>query len=326
MMALHRTLFLAVTLAWTCGLVHAQVSPAAISAPNKPEAASVWSENVGQEPVGAGDLIYLSVSGAPELSRSYRVSPEGKLDLPLLHEDLTVAGLTPRQIGNSIADALVRDKMLTEPIIFVAVLEYRSRQVSIVGAVKSPVIVQAVGEFRVLDALARAQGLSPEAGPEIIVSGLRTENGTPQTVHLSVKDLMSGEEESKNLLLHGGEEIRVPEAPKIYVVGNVKMPGSYPLNDLGGSTVLKALALTQGALPFSSKWAYVYRVAGGTGGRKEIPVPLKDIMRRKAPDMSLMANDILYVPENAKAHLGATVLDRIGGFGSNVGSSLVIWH
>jgi polysaccharide export outer membrane protein len=49
-------------------------------------------------------------------------------------------------------------------------------------------------------------------------------------------------------------------------------------------------------------------------------------MHRKAPDMSLMANDILYVPENAKAHLGATVLDRIGGFGSNVGSSLVIWH
>ena len=325
-MLLHRTLFLAVTLAWTCGLAHAQVSPAAISGPNKPEAASVWSENVGQEPVGAGDLIYLSVSGAPELSRSYRVSPEGKLDLPLLHENLTVAGLTPRQIGNSIADALVREKMLMEPIIFVAVLEYRSRQVSIVGAVKSPVIVQAVGEFRVLDALARAQGLSPEAGPEIIVSGPRAENGMPETVHLSVKDLMSGEDESKNLLLHGGEEIRVPEAPKIYVVGNVKMPGSYPLNDLGGSTVLKALALTQGALPFSSKWAYVYRVAGGTGGRKEIPVPLKDIMHRKAPDMSLMANDILYVPENAKAHLSATVLDRIGGFGSNVGSGLLIWH
>jgi polysaccharide export outer membrane protein len=326
MMARNRALFLAATLALTCGMAQAQVSPAAIRMPNTPEAASVWSENIGQEPVGAGDLIYLSVSGAPELSRSYRVSPEGKLDLPLLDGDLIVTGFTPSQIGNSITSALVRNKMLTEPIVSVAVLEYRSRQVSVVGAVKNPVIVQAVGEFKVLDAIARAQGLSPEAGPEIIVSGLKTENGTREMVHLSVKDLMSGEDESKNFLLHGGEEIRVPEAPKIYVVGNVKMPGSYPLNDLGGSTVLKALAITQGTLPFSAKSAYVYRVAVGTAERKEIPVPLRDILLRKAPDMSLMANDILYVPENAKAHLSASVLDRITGFGGNVGSSLIIWH
>lgn len=325
-MAGYRSFMLLAILALTCSLARGQSSPSAVTGPSPSETAMVWSGNLGQEPVGVGDLVYLSVAEAPELSRSYRVSTEGKLDLPLLHEDIMVAGLTPAQIGNSVTYALVRGKVLMEPVVSVAVLEYRSRQVSVVGAVKTPIIVQAVGVFRVLDALARAQGLSPEAGPEVIVSGIRTENGERETVHLSVKELMSGADESKNLLLHGGEEIRVPEAPKVYVVGNVKMPGSYPMNELGGSTVFKVLAVTQGTLPFSASWAYIYRIVDGTTGRKEIPVPLKDILHRKAPDITLMANDILYVPDNPKAHMSAAVLDRIAGFGSNVGSGLIVWH
>lgn len=271
-------------------------------------------------------MIYLSVSGSPELSRSYRVSPEGQVSLPLLKESIAVAGMDPSQIGKSVTDALVREQVLTEPIVSVAVLEYRSRRVSIVGAVKSPVIVQAVGNFRLLDAITRAQGLAPEAGPEIIVSGSGGENGTGELVRISVKDLMSGNDESKNILLHGGEEIRVPEAAKLYVVGNVKMPGAYPLTEMGGSTVLKVLAVTQGTLPYSSKSAYVYRLLDGTSARKEIPIPLRDILHRKAPDVALQANDILYIPENSAAHLSASVLERIAGFGSTVGSGRLVYY
>jgi polysaccharide export outer membrane protein len=118
----------------------------------------------------------------------------------------------------------------------------------------------------------------------------------------------------------------VPEAPKLYVVGNVKLPGSYPLNELGGTTVLKALAVTQGTLPYTARWAYVYRAIDNTGARQEIAVPLRDILHRKTPDVSLQANDVLYIPENSTAHLSASVLDRLSGFGSTVGSGLIIWH
>jgi polysaccharide export outer membrane protein len=98
------------------------------------------------------------------------------------------------------------------------------------------------------------------------------------------------------------------------------------MNELGGSTLLKALAATQGTLPFTSKTAYVYRAADDGGPRKEIPIHLKDILNRKAPDVPLMANDVLYIPENSKTHLSASVLDRLAGFGSTVGSGLIIWH
>lgn len=282
--------------------------------------------NLGFEPVGPGDLIYTSVAGSPELSRSSRITKDGELMLPLLHEGVRVAGLTPSQAAQAVTAALVKEKLLVDPIVSVAVLEYRSRLISVVGAVRMPSNFQAVGEMRLLDAIARAQGFMPDAGPEVIVSMAKPSEGEQSTLHIPIKALLLGKDSSLNILLKGGEEIRVPEAPKLFIVGNVKMPGSYPLADIDGSTILKALALSQGVLPFSAKRAYVYRLTAATGKREEIPIELHKILHRKAPDFPLQANDILYVPDNAGMRLSAATLDHLAGFGSSVGSGLLVWR
>ena len=108
----------------------------------------------------------------------------------------------------------------------------------------------------------------------------------------------------------------MPEAPKLFIVGNVRTPGAYPLSDPDGSTVLKALALSQGGLPFSAKRAYIYRLQPDSGKRTEITVELRQILQRKEPDVPLQANDILYIPDNPKLRLTAGALDRMAGFGS----------
>ena len=293
------------------------------SALDNPETSQIWIGNLAFEPVGAGDLLYVSVSGAPELSRSYRVSAEGRRLLPLLKESIPVAGLIPTSISKVISEELVHEQVLVEPIVSVAVLEYRSRLVSVVGAVKLPGTIQAVGDFRLLDAIARAQGIAPEAGPEILVSRA---NGGSETIRVSIKDLLQGKDPAQNIVLHGGEVIRVPDAPKLYVVGNVKMPGTYPLNEIEGSSVLKALALTQGTLSYTAREAYVYRLVPGSSDRQEIPIALRKIMHRKSPDVQLIANDILYIPDNAALRLNASVLDRIAGFGGSTVSGLLIFH
>ena len=291
-----------------------------------PEAAPLVAANLGNEPVGPGDLIYLSVTGSPELSRSYRVSSDGNLTLPLVKENIPVAGMRPAAVAKAVTDALIRERILVSPIVSAEVHEYRSRQVSVVGAVKAPVIVQAVGDMKLLDAIARAQGFAPEAGPEVIVSRPGNAPGTTDTIKIPIKDLLAGNKPELNVPLHGGEQIRVPDAPKMYVVGNVKMPGAYPLNEMEGSSVLKALALSQGTLRFTAKNAYIYRLTAGSNQRQEISVPLQEILARKTPDVQLQPNDVLYIPENAKARLSANVLDRITGFGSSVGSGLAVYH
>jgi polysaccharide export outer membrane protein len=188
-------------------------------------------------------------------------------------------------------------------------------------------VFQAEGPTTLLEALARAQGLREDAGQEIIVS--RSQTGPDgKSIHLTrripVRGLIDDADPDLNLKLTGGEEIRVPEVSKIYIVGNVKKPGAFPVQDGADTTVLQMLALAEGLMPYSNKHAYIYR-REGDGNKNEIAVPLDKIMKRQAPDVTLSANDILYIPDSKGKRMTMSALDRIAGFGSATASGVLIW-
>src|SRR4029434_3918817 len=137
------------------------------------------------------------------------------------------------------------------------------------GAVRRPLTFQATGNVTLLEALSRAEGLSPEAGPEVLVS--RSDGITRR---ISVHALIDAADPDMNLRLSGGEEIRVPEASKIYVVGSVKRPGAFPLRDAADTSVLKLLALAEGLAPSSAKQAYIYRRNPDGAAKHEIEIEL----------------------------------------------------
>src|SRR6185369_16239099 len=115
------------------------------------------------------------------------------------------------------------------PFVTVTVAEYTSRPISVMGAVRRPITFQAVGQVTLLDALARAEGLSQDAGTEVLLSR-SVPNGDPTigfVQRISVKDLIDAANPAVNIRLTGGEEIRVPESGKIFIVGNVKRPGAF---------------------------------------------------------------------------------------------------
>lgn len=315
-----QTLKFLLTACGGCAILAAQTPVSAVPAQaSVPAVSQVANLNLAYEPVGPGDLLYISVTGSPELSNSYRIAQDGRISLPLLRARISVSGLLSPGIADEVSRELVSERILVAPIVSVSVLDYRSRTVSIVGAVRFPKTIQALGNMTLLDALARAQGVLPEAGPEVIVS-------SDSVKRISLKALLSGSDPSLNLLLKGGEEIRVPEAPKLYVVGNVKAPGTYPLMDLEGSSVLKVLAQSQGVLPFTAKEAYVYRSMPGSAKREEIEIELNKILRRKTSDFPLQADDILYIPDNSKMRVSADVLEHMAGFGTSTASGLIVWH
>ena len=113
---------------------------------------------------------------------------------------------------------------------------------------------------------------------------------------------------------------------KIFVIGNVKKPGAFPITDNGAMTVMKAVALSEGLTQFSGKVAYIQRAEDKTGEKAEIVVELKKIMDRKAPDVDLRPKDILYIPDNSGRRLTATVLERLAGFGASTASGVLIFH
>jgi polysaccharide export outer membrane protein len=281
--------------------------------------------NLSFEQIGPGDLLVIFVSSSPENSRSVRVAADGTISMPSLKDPIQVVGLFSTEVEKVLVAALTANKILVEPIVSVSVAEYRSRPVTVVGAVKSPTTMQAIGGLRLLDAIAKADGLTPEAGSQIIVSKLGTSGSPDYVQHIPVAALMSRLDPSLNLLLAGGEEIRVPTAGKFFVMGNVKEPGSYPISEGEGSTVLKALALCQGTLSFSQPEAFIYRTNPAGTHRQEISVPLRLIMKRQAIDIHIQPDDILYIPENRKTKLTANVLERLAGVGGATATGLLIY-
>ena len=96
--------------------------------------------NLPFQPIGASDLVRLTVDDAPELTQSFRVDEEGNLNLPLLRTPLRAEGLMPNALRDQIAAALRAQHLLVNPVVDVSVVEYRSRNVTIAGAVKTTII------------------------------------------------------------------------------------------------------------------------------------------------------------------------------------------
>ena len=285
--------------------------------------------NLPVQKIGAHDLLSLTVYGAPELSRSIRVSSEGFLRLPMVKQGIRSEGLLPEQLELAICAALVEEQILIDPIVTVNIMEYASRPISVAGAVRKPLTFQAVGATTLLDAITRAEGLATGAGPEILVSRKQPgPDGTPISLvqRIPVKGLIDAADPELNLQLVGGEEVRVPEAGKVFVVGNIHKPGSYPVDDASDTTVLKMLALSEGLTPFAGKLAYIFRREAGAGGSKnEIPIELRAIMDRKSPDVPLQPNDVLYIPDNRGRRITMSAVERILSFGSATASGALIY-
>ncbi len=290
----------------------------------------VAGANLPSQRIGANDLLSVSVYGAPELSRTVRVSPEGWIQIPMLKAGFHAEGKFSGELEGLIASALEKGKILVDPVVTVTVAEYVSRPISVIGAVKQPLTFQAYGNIKLLDALSRAGGLTTDAGAEILLSHTRSDagdaKGISMVVRIPVKRLIDHADADLNYSLRGGEEIRVPEASRVFVMGNVKKPGAFPMRDSYDSTVLKLLALSEGLLPFAMDEAYIYRREGAGNGREEIAIPLAKIMARKSPDVQLLPNDVLYVPDNKTRRMTMSMVDRLVTFGAGTASGMLVWR
>ncbi len=197
--------------------------------------------------LGPGDLLSISVSDCPELTRNFRINQQGLLKLQLLKQPIVAAGKEPGEIEDEVQRALIKDEILVQPVVSVAVVEYRSAPVSVSGAVKKPVTFQAIGVVKLIDALNKAEGLSQDAGAQLLITRPSPAGNGPALVQrISLNGLLKDADPTLNIRLYGGEEITVPAAGKVYIVGNVKKPGIYPIQDSEDNSVLTALAQSEG--------------------------------------------------------------------------------
>jgi polysaccharide biosynthesis/export protein len=244
--------------------------------------------------VGPHDVLTITSYDQADLSGKFAVEADGTFTFPLIGR-FRAGGLTLRKVEEALKAQLKDDGYFRNPQITVAVEQYRSQKVFIVGEVRSPGSYPVSGDMTLVEALARAGSTLPTASGEVIIvhpadgqaAGpiLPTQEGVDNTVRLDLRELQNGAV-GNNTALRDGDTIFVPRAESIYVFGQVKNPGAYALQQRNTS-VLQALSLAGGVADRgSTSRIRIVRIVSGE--KKELKVTLTDVVR---------PGDTIIVPE-----------------------------
>jgi polysaccharide export outer membrane protein len=267
-------------------------------------------------PIGAGDLLEMSVFDTPELSGKLRVSNTGDIFLPLVGA-LHVQGLKAQEAQSLIRQKFIEGGFLKDPQVTVFVSEYATQGVSVVGEVRKPGIYPAFGSHRLLDYISIAEGLTPLAGTTITVTHLGHAD-LPEHFKL-ISGSAPGPENNPEIL--PGDTIFVEKTGLVYIVGDVVRPGGFPMDHDGQLTIFQLVALAQGTNYTAAK-ASARLIRSTPTGRQEIPVNLKKIFASKADDIKLQDNDILFVPNS----LSRSALKAVAGAAVPAAASATIYR
>jgi polysaccharide biosynthesis/export protein len=113
-----------------------------------------------------------------------------------------------------------------------------------------------------------------------------------------------------NIIIQPGDLVYVPPADVFYVAGEVKSPGQFPLRQ--GITLRQAISLA-GGTPFKASLGkgIIFRTDPVTGNFTEVPVDIGDVISGKSPDIAIMGNDVVWVPNSKIKSVGSTVLNTL---------------
>jgi len=283
--------------------------------------------------LGPDDEIMIRAMDAEEISdKPFTIDSSGVLNLPMLGR-VQAAGLTVAQLESALITRL--KEFVWDAHVAVTVTQYLSKPVSVIGAVNTPGVQQLRTRKTLVDVLSSAGGLRPDAGSKITIQRQMEQGRIPlpnaridatgrfSLAEVTVHSILSNTHPEENIQLQANDVISVPRADMVYVVGEVKKAGGFPLNEREELSVLQAVSLAEGLQPTAAPaGVQILRAREPAGGRKEIPVDLKRILSGKTPDVKLQPDDILFVPGST----GRKAVLRGIEAAIQLGTGVVIWR
>jgi polysaccharide export outer membrane protein len=254
-------------------------------------AATLRAQSAADYVIGPQDVLTIQVFDQADLGGKYTVETDGSFSFPLVGR-VTAGGMTLRSFESELKKKLA-DGYFRNPQVTVAVEQYRSQRVFVMGEVRNPGPVALTGGMTLVEALARAGSTLPSASGEVAIvrdapgatgPTLPDPQKTPDIVRASIRDLESGSRK-QNVELHDGDTIFVPRAESAYVFGQVKTPGAYAIQK--DTTVLQALSLA-GGVTENGAMNRIKVVRLVNGEKRELKMKLTDLVK---------PGDTLIVPE-----------------------------
>jgi polysaccharide export outer membrane protein len=221
--------------------------------------------------IGPQDILAISVFGHDDLTQTVVVQADGTLTYPLVGR-IPASEKTAKDLERDLTQRLGKT-FIRNPQVSVAIREYRSKTVLVAGEIGHPGTYPLAGGMTIVEILAKAGPVNAGAAAEVIVVRPRGESHGPvlpseltdsalvEILRVNVRAIESGDL-SANLVLRPNDTVFVPQAPKIYVSGEVNSPGAYPLTP--GTTVRQILSLAGGITEDGSTGRIrVVRTVGG---------------------------------------------------------------
>jgi polysaccharide export outer membrane protein len=277
------------------------------TSPEASVAGTFADRNRGNYVLGQDDQITLHVPNAPDLSeKPFRIEANGQVKLPMIGR-IQAGGLTVDQLETEVAKRL--GEFLEQPEVTISITEFRSEPVSIIGAVATPGMHQIEGSKTLLEMVAVAGGLRPDAGPTIKITRQLNQGRIPvpgaaddssgkfSVAEIDLKDVTEARKPEYNIIIKPHDVLSVPRAESVYVIGEVTHAGSLSLSESPSMSVLEAVSSSGGLLRTAApNHAMILRLAEGQSRRNEIPVDVKRIMAGKSSDTHLLGGDVLVIP------------------------------
>ena len=202
--------------------------------------------------LGPEDVVEITVWGHDDLKRTASVSIEGAISFPLLGE-IKAAGKSTQTLEKELAKKL-GDGFIVNPQVTVAVKEFNSQKVFVMGEVNKAGLYPVTKENNLLYILSQAGGPTKDAGDEVVIirpknprtAGIslkEAEQKNETIIRVNLKNTLAGDS-GHNSIIKDGDSIVVPKMPYFFVMGEVKNPGKYNLER--GLTVLMGISLGGG--------------------------------------------------------------------------------
>ena len=156
--------------------------------------------------IGPGDILEIVVWKEPDLSRTVRVRPDGKISLPIA-DDIQASESTLLQLKKRITEALAA--YVDHPSVYVMLQENRSKKFYIVGKVNAPGEYVLEKDATVLQSIAMASGFTEWAKKDDIVILRRGPQGQFR-IEFDYDRVISGKDIEQNISLNPDDLIIVP--------------------------------------------------------------------------------------------------------------------
>jgi polysaccharide biosynthesis/export protein len=254
-------------------------------------------------PVGAGDLLEVSVFEVEELSKiRLRVPWRGVIALPLLGQ-IQATGRTTAELEEEIRTRL-QQKFMHDPQVSVFLQEHNSQRISVIGAVRKGGVFNLSRPLRLADALALAEGVTDEADRIVYVirrvpgevgangaaAGKRATTAEAMAP-IDISELADGREDL-NIPLRAGDVVHVPRAGSVYVGGSVERAGSFMLR---GKTTVQQAIFAAGGVKDVADWSDVRLYRKSASGDVEVNKYDLQAFEDGRPAPELQRNDVVIV-------------------------------